>query len=439
MILAHGLGEGAELPLPEWQLAWLVAFAVASVFVVLGAYWDTPRLERLASGRRLFGVEPVGALPVLPITRTIGVAWWLLILTTAWRGNENGFLNITGTWLHIVVWVGVPLLSVLFGDVWRAFDPLRGMADGAAWVNSLRRTGRAPGPTERAAPGWPAVVAIGSFVWFALAYHAADAPRSIAVYLTAYTAVMLTGAARWGRAWLDRADGFAALFSAFGAVGVLFHDRASSSLRIRPPLAGLARWPATVASAALLVVVGGATAFDGFTGGSVWADLAGDRIGWSRTFVASAGLLAGIALFGAVYLVATAAVAAVVGEARRPVGEYHAPVLVPVAASYLLAHYAGRLVHDGQAFIIHVSDPYGRGADWFGTVDYSIDWDLLAPSTLAWVQVALLTLGGVAAVLVANDRALARHDPARVVRAEYVLLVLVVAYAAAGVGLLLGG
>ena len=118
---------------------------------------------------------------------------------------------------------------------------------------------------------------------------------------------------------------------------------------------------------------------------------------------------------------------------------FHGALLVPVVASYLIGHYLGRLVHDGQAVIIHISDPYGRGADWFGTVDYSINWELVSPSTLAWIQTAVLTLGGVAAVLVAHDRALVRHDPHRVVRAEYVLLLLVVGYAAAGVGLLLGG
>ena len=439
MILAHGLGEGAELPLPEWQLAWLVAFAVASVFVVLGAYGERPRLDAWARGRRLVPVAPSTVRVVLVVTRTLGVVWWGFILSTAWWGNENGFLNITGTWFSIGLWVALPLLSVVVGDVWRLVDPFRGLADAGAWVRARLTASPMSDPGAGRGSGAVAVGAIASFVWFVLAYHAADAPRSIAVYLTGYTAMMLLGAARNGRGWVTTADGFGTFFSVLATMGIIAHDRESDSLRLRPPIAGLARLPTRATIVGLLVVVGGATAFDGFTGGSVWADLAGDRIGWSRTLVASAGLVVAVTAFAAVYAVAMAAVAALVREPRRPVTVFHGALLVPVVASYLIGHYVGRLVHDGQAVIIHISDPYGRGADWFGTVDYSIDWELVSPSTLAWIQTAVLTLGGVAAVLVAHDRALVRHDPHRVVRAEYVLLLLVVAYAAAGVGLLLGG
>lgn len=439
MILAHGLGGGAELPLPEWQLAWLVAFAVASVFVVLGAYWERPRLAAMAAGTRLFAVGARSRRAVLGVTRTFGVAWWGFMLSTGWRGNENGFLNITGTWLYIGLWVVVPVVSVLVGDVWRLIDPFRGLADAGAWVWA-RRAGREMSAPERGrGNGGVAVAAIASFVWFALAYHAADAPRSIAVYLSAYTVVMVVGAARFGRGWVATADGFGALFSALAGMGILVHDATTGSLRVRPPVSGLVQVPARAATVGVLAVVGGATAFDGFTGGSVWADLAGDRIGWSRTFLASAGLVASVVVFATAYLLAMAAAAAVVREPRRALASWHAPLLVPVVGAYLISHYVGRLLHDGQAFIIQISDPYGRGADWFGTVDHSIDWGLVPPSTLAWVQVAALTLGGAAAVLVAHDRTLARHDAAEGVRTEYVLLVLVVGYVAAGVGLLLGG
>ncbi|HBH74831.1 MAG TPA: hypothetical protein DDY35_00025, partial [Acidimicrobiaceae bacterium] len=65
---------------------------------------------------------------------------------------------------------------------------------------------------------WPAVSAIFAYLWFELAYHSTDSPRSIAVFLTVYSVAMIGGAAVEGRGWVRRADGFAVLFTKLAAM-----------------------------------------------------------------------------------------------------------------------------------------------------------------------------------------------------------------------------
>ena len=70
------------------------------------------------------------------------------------------FLNLAPTWIYVIFWLGVPALSVLFGNVWRALSPWRAIADGAVWAWEL--TGRRARPLSgypEQFGRWPAAVA----------------------------------------------------------------------------------------------------------------------------------------------------------------------------------------------------------------------------------------------------------------------------------------
>ena len=49
-------------------------------------------------------------------------------------GTTDPFGNLAPTWVYVIFWVGMPLLSLLFGNVWRALSPWRAIADGFVWV-----------------------------------------------------------------------------------------------------------------------------------------------------------------------------------------------------------------------------------------------------------------------------------------------------------------
>ena len=115
-----------------------------------------------------------------------------------------------------------------------------------------------------------------------------------------------------------------------------------------------------------------------------------------------------------------------------------APVLVPLVAAYTVAHYVGLFVLDGQGFWFLASDPYGEGWDLFGTADGTIDFTLASITTIAWIQAVAIALGGVGAVLVAHDRAIADLDPRPSLITQYVLLAFTLTATTGAVALLLG-
>ena len=92
---------------------------------------------------------------------------------------------------------------------------------------------------------------------------------------------------------------------------------------------------------------------------------------------------------------------------RRPAlraAQAFAPSLLPIALAYVVAHYFSFFVVQVQDLARHASDPFGTGADWFGTADRTAR-DLWRPGgTLVYlVQVGAIVVGHVAGLLLAHD------------------------------------
>ncbi len=434
---AHGIGGRTDLPLPAWQMAWAAGFAVASSFVILGAFWSRPRLAAAAEGRSVADLTSPAGRAVEVLLKLVGLFLFGVMLYAAWKGNTSSAANITGDALFIWFWVGLQIVSFLLGDLWRAFNPYVTLADSAAWVRSrVTRTQLSPS-TAPDATFWPAVAAIFGFVWFELAYHSSSSPRSIGVFLTIYSVSLLGGAAVYGRGWVRTADGFAVLFTKLAAAAPLHRD-AEGHLRARSPLAGLATVPDIAGTVPFILVVLGSTTFDGFTRSSLWTDIAGSRTGWSLTAANTVGLVVMIGLVSLAYSFAISAMASITGEEPIRLSNVFGPTLIPIAAAYSVAHYFSLLMLEGQRMFIQISDPFGRGWDLFGTKDYAIDWTLISPSTIAWVQTLAIAVGHVLAVAAAHDLAISRY-PARIaLRSQYPMLAVMITYTVVGLFLLLG-
>ena len=459
---AHGLGGRTDLPIPVWQFAWAASFAVTVSFFVLGRFWTAPRMPGAAAGKEFpEWVQRAGRM-VLPATRIIGLLGFGTLLYAALRGNIEVASNIAPYAFFILFWVGGQLLSAVLGDVWAGFNPLSTLAETGAWALArYRRTSgrrpalplrgataataaqqrispRAPASSDLTGAGAWAVGSMCTFVWMELAFHRGADPRSIGAYLVVYSAVMLVVGARRGRRWVRSADGFGALFGALSSMAPFHRDHAGVWRR-RVPLAGLAGLEAVPGSVRLVLVVIGAATFDGFSRSSLWLEVVSNRSGWDLTLVNSGGLLFGIGAVMAVYRAAVAAMARITGDAEAELGEAFGPSLVPIAVAYTIAHYFSFLALDGQAIIRLVSDPFGAGWDLFGTAGYRIDYTLVSPAAIAWIQTTAIGAGHVLAIIVAHDRALERYPRELVVRSQYPMLTAMVTFTLAGLFLLLGG
>jgi hypothetical protein len=450
--VAHGLGGVRDLPIPMWMLLWGAAIVLVLSFVLLGVLWKRALLDRLAAGRPapVWLSRPALSRALRVVLQLVSAGLLALVFAAALVGDTDPFLNLAPTWIYVIFWLGVPALSVLFGNVWRALSPWRAIADGAVWAWEL--TGRKARPLSRYPEQfgrWPAAVLLFAFAALELAYSDPSSPRALAFAIALYTYVTLFGFAAFGReAWTARGEAFAVLFGYFARISA-FVVR-DGRLLLRWPPSGLGGAEPVPGSVAFLAVMLGTVAFDGFSRSSQWQNLLSDLEGpyvlenpdLADLIVSGVnllGMLGFVLLVAGTYLLACAAARSMVDAPRSLVPEFLLG-LVPIAFVYVVAHYFSYFVIYSQFVIPQLSDPLGRGWDLLGTADYQPNLAPLTPNTVWWVQWGALVAGHVVGLAVAHDRAVALfRDRSAALRSQYAMLALMVLYTVGGLWLLSRG
>jgi hypothetical protein len=448
--LAHGIGGVRDLPVPETFFFTTAAVVLVVSFVLLGALWKKPLLERAATGWGLPDV--LGAIVLSRAVRIVlgafSVGLLVLTIATALFGTSLELLNFAPTFILVIFWLGLPLLSVLFGNVWSVLSPWRAIADATVWV--LEWGGREARPllepTERFGR-YPAALALFAFVALELAHPRPAYPRTIGVAAALYSYWALAGMAVYGRdTWTRCGEGFAVAFAYLARIAP-FAVR-EGRVVFRWPFAGLAGAERTRGALVFVAVMLGSTSFDGFSRTTPWQDLLGNiradllgHPGWVTDLVTTLVNVAGLSAFvGAVVLTYAGAAEA----ARRLVNAPRSLVpdfvlaLVPIAFAYLVAHYFSQFLIQGQFIIALISDPFGF-EDWdlFGTADFAPNLTIVTPETVWYVQVVSLTVGHVAGLAIAHDRSVALFESRRdALRSQYPMLALMVLYTVGGLWLL---
>jgi hypothetical protein len=256
--------------------------------------------------------------------------------------------------------------------------------------------------------------------------------------IVAYTLVQIAGMQRFGRrVWIENAETFSVYFGLIAGIAPLERDP-EGRVVLRPPLSGLARVRPAPGLLALVMIALGSTTFDGLSRTSLWISWTARIGGVARYAVFTAGLLAVIGLVTAAYVLAMRAAAEIAGEPWHPLALRFVPSLVPIVVAYVIAHYASFLLLEGQIGLLRLSDPFGLGWDLFGTADWAVNYALLSPEAIWYIQVAAIVIGHVGGVIVAHDRAIAMFDPETAVRTQYALLAVMVLFTASGLLILSG-
>jgi hypothetical protein len=431
VVLAHGVGSRADLPVPVWLAIAGATCAVIASFVALGLLWPEPRL-RADAGRPLpVAVQAVVDHPVTTgVLRAVVLVVTAVVVVVALAGPTLPEANLGVYGFYITFWVGLVPVSLLLGPVWRRVNPLRTLHALLALV-----AGPAPADDRLDRIGlWPAAGALLLYSWLELAYPGRSQPSVVGLFLVAYGVVQLLAALWFGPGWFARGDGFEVYSTLLGRLAPLGR-RADGRLVLRNPLSGAEGTPQVPGLAAVVVVLVGSTAFDGVTRTQWWQD-GPARAGEGAGLFATLGLLDTVGLVAALYLVATALSARISGTTGGPATYAHS--LIPIAAGYAIAHYYSLLLLDGQRTWRLASDPFQTGLDLFGTAGDLIDYTAVSPRTISLVQVGAIVLGHVLGVVLAHDRAVRVAAPRRALVAQYPLLVVMVAFTVGGLGLLLG-
>jgi hypothetical protein len=439
-VLAHGLGGRADLPVPVWMAQYAAALVLIVTFFMLARFWDVPRLQEPYRGHPLpLGLQRFLDAPAFRLAlRLVGLAALLLSIVVAAFGTDSSATNPAPTWLYVWFWVGIVPVSLLFGPVLRALNPLRLIT---GWIDRLRgRTGPEDvRPLPEGLGYWPAAAGLLAFTWLELVYRSPDRPMNVLAFILLYCLVQLAAAMVYGQAWYGYGDAFEVYSTLVGRLSPFGRRPEDGRLVLRNPLAGLASVPVAPGMLAVICVLLGSTAFDGLSRTLWWQGLSGQVTGAAYVLLGTAGLLGMIALVTGAYLAATRQNPWARRGQRVPVERRFVHSLLPIAVGYTVAHYFSLVVFQGQAGYLLASDPLGRGWDLFGIAGSQINYLAVSTAVIAVVQVVAILTGHLVAVFIAHDRAIADYDRARHrLRAQYPLLVVMVTYTLGGIALLLG-
>ncbi|WP_433362064.1 hypothetical protein ACQPZX_29675 [Actinoplanes sp. CA-142083] len=131
--LAHGVGQSTDLPLPLDLVLQAGAATVVLSFLASALLWRRPRLTHPTERhpRSTWWRRPLQLL-------VLAISLYLTAAALFGPRDHNPAAHALFVWL----WVGLIPLSVLFGPVWRALNPIR----------TLARLLRFPAPAQSAAP-----------------------------------------------------------------------------------------------------------------------------------------------------------------------------------------------------------------------------------------------------------------------------------------------
>ena len=194
-------------------------------------------------------------------------------------------------------------------------------------------------------------------------------------------------------------------------------------LVVRNPLDGL------VAGAApptpVILVLLGATTFDGVTRLPFWTDL---RAGGHPMVLGTVGLGVTIGLVVGGYAGAIALTRPYLRKGVTAPGTAFAHSLIPIVVGYAVAHYFSFAVFQGQA-------GWRLIPALFDGEPSRIDYTVVSTTVIAFVQIAGIVCGHVLAVVSAHDRAVETLRPGYVKVGQFPMLALMVVYTMVGIQL----
>ena len=291
-------------------------------------------------------------------------------------GVQTSTANFAPTFVYVIFWLGLVPVSVVFGDVFRAFNPWRAIGT-AGLVGGAHRGARARCPAPLSYPErlgrWPAAAGIFAFATLELVSSNGDQPETVAIAALVYSAATFVAMALYGvEEWCERGEAFGVYFNLFSRISPV--TRRGDQLGLRPPLSGPRRsWSRMPGTVALLAVMIGSITFDGASEAPVWTNLSPDI---SSFFSRSRALARARARGGVPDRPARgdrASCTPSTSWASPGRGAWAAPSpreqlagafvhsLVPIALAYAAAHYLTLLAVPGPGDLVPGVQPARRG------------------------------------------------------------------------------
>ena len=393
--LSHGIINVGDLPIPFNMVLNAAVLTVVVTFVFLKVSWKE---SILTSEEKLFSTKQSSS------GKMLGLLVLILLTVPGLINNESAKVSITPLILWVFLWIGVPVIGLLFGDLYAKFNPL------SIIVN---REGRSKN------------VYIASFLficltWFELVWTKPGNPRHIGiVFLLLFVIVSLTQ--KFYKKTIIEVDPLLVLHHLYSKMRVT--HKAPVFRNLLNNLSNLAQLKGMEYFILLMI---GTVTYDGLRETTFWFNLFGTR-SYETSFSTIAFL--SINLIVIIFYRIACYFAIRVSEENYDLNEISLKfghTMLPIAFAYHITHYLGLLLFESQTLLYRLNDPLGFGWNLFNAQETTIEY-FLEPIVL-WTIMVIVTLAGhMLSVVLAHDLSVKLFGHQKSDKTQYIFLFITVA------------
>ena len=393
--LNHGVVNVGDLPIPFDIVLNSSALVVLITFVYLKVSWKesiiTPRQEVFNDKQSFIG-------------KLFGIIILFLLVAPGIFGNESSKTSIAPLILWVFLWIGVPVLGLLFGDIYSKFNPLN--------LFSLK--------SDKPESVYFACILFIGLTWFELVWRRPGNPLNIAVVLiTLFVCVNLLR--YFLKKSLIEVDPLLLLHYLYSKLKLF-----NSKPYFRSLLDNIGNLAKLKGIEYFVLLMIGTVTYDGLRETTFWYNQFGSRtddMGFSTMMFLIMNL--GTILF---YRFACFFAIKVGGSDLKlnHVSNLFGHTMLPIAFAYHVTHYLTLLLFESQTFFYRFNDPIGIGMNILNVEEPTINY-FIEPLVIWGIQVAVTLLGHMLSVVLAHDLAVKLFGHQQSDKTQYIFLFITVA------------
>ena len=393
--LNHGVVNVGDLPIPFDIVLNSSALVVLITFVYLKVSWKesiiTPRQEVFNDKQNFIG-------------KLFGIIILFLLVAPGIFGNESSKTSVAPLILWVFLWIGVPVLGLLFGDIYSKFNPLN--------LFSLK--------SDKPESVYFACILFIGLTWFELVWRRPGNPLNIAVVLiTLFVCVNLFR--YFLKKSLIEVDPLLLLHYLYSKLKLF-----NSKPYFRSLLDNIGNLAKLKGIEYFVLLMIGTVTYDGLRETTFWYNQFGSRtddMGFSTMMFLIMNL--GTILF---YRFACFFAIKVGGSdlELNHVSNLFGHTMLPIAFAYHVTHYLTLLLFESQTFFYRFNDPIGIGMNILNVEEPTINY-FIEPLVIWGIQVAVTLLGHMLSVVLAHDLAVKLFGHQQSDKTQYIFLFITVA------------
>ena len=391
----HGVVNVGDLPIPFDMVLNASALVVVITFVYLKISWKE---SIVVSSKEIFKDRPN------IIGKIFGATILFFLIAPGIIGNESSKTSVTPLILWVFLWIGVPTLGLLFGDVYAKFNPL----------NLVRISSNEPRSV------YISCFLFLSLTWFELVWREPGNPLNIAsVFIILFVGVNLIR--YFYKKSIIEVDPLLLLHYLYSKLK-LFNSKPYFRSLINN-IGNLAKLNGIEYFILLMI---GTVTYDGLRETTFWYNQFGEQINniWFSTIMFLSMNLGTIIFyrFACYFAIKVGGSELKLNEVSKLFGH----TMLPIAFAYHITHYLTLLLFETQTFIYRLNDPIGTGLNLFNVQEPEINY-FIEPIIIWGIQVAVTLLGHMLSVVLAHDLAVKLFGHQQSDKTQYIFLFITVA------------